>query len=143
MKERSNARFSIVQALYTIEASGDTVDNVLKHSNWSESGNPPKKDEELFVTTVHGVIAKKDELDNIINPTLTMDWTIERIDSVLRAILRAATHEIISRLDIPPKVTVNEYVIVTKKFFDKGQEITIANAILDKIAHSIRSNEMI
>lgn len=142
MKERSNARFSAVQALYTLEAGGDSVDNVLRHANWSDGGNPPKRDEELFRDTVAGVSNDKEALDALIRPVLLTDWHLERLDAVLRAILRAATYELQTMRDIPPKVTVHEYVTVTRKFFEQGQEITLANGILDKIAHSIRPDEM-
>ena len=60
--------------------------------------------------------------------------------SILRAILRAASYELIARRDVPAKVVIDEYVELAHDFFD-GDEPGFVNAVLDKLAHRKRAAE--
>jgi N utilization substance protein B len=60
-----------------------------------------------------------------------------RIDSILRALLRAGGYELFQRSDVPVKVVIDEYVELAKDFFD-GDEPSFVNAVLDKMARNPR-----
>ena len=66
--------------------------------------------------------------------------SLQRINSILRAILRAAVFEFVARADVPAKVVIDEYVEIAHAFFP-GDEPSFVNAILDKIAHRKRAPE--
>ena len=68
-------------------------------------------------------------------------WRLERIDSVLRAILRAGTYELMARLDVPAPVVINEYVNLAHAFFD-GKEPGFANAVLDTLVRRLRPDDV-
>ena len=62
------------------------------------------------------------------------------MDSILRAILRAAAFEFIGRADVPARVVIDEYVEIAHAFFT-GDEPNFVNAALDKMAHRKRAPE--
>jgi hypothetical protein len=64
------------------------------------------------------------------------------LDLTLRAILRAGAYEILERPDIPPRVTINEYVDVAHAFFGDGEEPGMINAVLDRLARQARSTDL-
>mgnify|MGYP000523903826 FL=1 len=71
------------------------------------------------------------------NGALAQGWSLARIDSTLRAILRCGTYEIRRCKDIPVKVVINEYVDVAHAFFE-GDEPGVANAVLAMLGREIR-----
>jgi N utilization substance protein B len=80
---------------------------------------------------VEGVLKNLEEIDNIIK-RYAYHWSLDRIATVDRNILRFAIYEILYLKDIPAKVTINEAIEVTKKYADQGSSAFI-NGILDKI----------
>ncbi len=73
-------------------------------------------------------------------PFLAEGWAFERLEVVLRAILRAAAFELIGRGDIPARVTITEYVEIARGFF-AGKEPGFVNGLLDKLARQLRPEE--
>ena len=69
-----------------------------------------------------------------------IDRPIEQLDPVERAVLRLATYELLYRLDIPFRVSINEAVQLTRKF-GAEQGHAFVNAVLDKAAHKLRAAE--
>jgi N utilization substance protein B len=65
---------------------------------------------------------------------------LTRVDSVMRAILRAGTYELGKRKDIPARVTIKEYVDVAGAFFGR-EEAGMVNAVLDAMARHLRAEE--
>ena len=68
-------------------------------------------------------------------------WKLARLDSTLRAILRAAAAEIIFRPDVPGRVILNEYIELTLAFFGQ-EEKGFVNGVLDRLARQRRGAEM-
>ena len=77
------------------------------------------------------------KIDPVVRGALQEDWPLSRLDSTLRAILRAGTFEILERKDVPIPVIVTEYVEIAQAFFE-GEEPKIVNAVLDRIAKQVR-----
>ncbi|MNL58886.1 hypothetical protein D3C87_1825630 [compost metagenome] len=63
---------------------------------------------------------------------------LSRIDSTVRAILRAGTFELLERKDVPVAVIVTEYVEIAHAFFGE-EEPKLVNAVLDRIAKQVRA----
>jgi N utilization substance protein B len=78
-------------------------------------------------------------LDPLIGTALQDDWALSRLDSTVRAILRAGTFELRERRDVPVAVIVTEYVEIAKAFFE-DDEPKLVNAVLDRIARTIRTD---
>jgi len=95
----------------------------------------------LFADIVRGVAADQERLDAAISAVLTPDWPLPRLDSVLRAILRAGAYELMHRQDVPPRVAISEYTAVAHAFF-AGKEPGLANGVLDALARTLRAAEL-
>jgi len=145
-EERSAARLAALQALYQLEmtggAPGDVVDEFIQHrfGRDAETGQRVPRDEAFFADIVHGVLKHQVEIDRSIARSLAAGWTLSRIDSILRALLRAATYELVARSDVPVKVVIDEYVELARDFFE-GDEPGFVNAVLDRLAHRKRAAE--
>jgi N utilization substance protein B len=61
------------------------------------------------------------------------NWTLERMATVDRNVLRLATYEILYRMDIPPSVTINEAIELAKKY-GTDESGAFVNGILDSVA---------
>lgn len=73
-------------------------------------------DDRKFVEKIISeVVAKSDELDDIIRP-LAPEWPIEQIARIDRLILRMSIYELTYFKETPPKVVINEAVELAKQF---------------------------
>lgn len=95
-------------------------------------------DRDFFQSLVIGATSQRAILDGAIAAALTTAWTVDRLDPVLRAALRAGAFEISGRLDVPTATIVNEYVEVVRDFVD-GDAPGFAHAVLDRLAKVARS----
>lgn len=80
---------------------------------------------------IHGVIEKCDEIDGRIRG-LAQNWDFDRIAKIDLAILRLAIFEMVFRTDIPPVVSINEAIDLSKQFSNADAKRFI-NGILDKL----------
>ena len=141
------ARLAAVQALYQVElgAAGpeDALATVIaRGATLDETGLSAEADPEIAAIIVRGVTEGpiQDRLDQMIEGALADDWSLARLEILMRAILRAGAFELLDRPDVPAKVVINEYVDVANAFFDRG-EPGMVNAVLDKLAHGLRGAE--
>lgn len=95
---------------------------------------------DLFVALVEGASSQAEVLDNMLAAVLDEDWTIERLEILLLALLRCAVFELSERLEVPARVVVSEYVDLANAFFD-GRETSFVNGMLDRLAHVLRAEE--
>lgn len=89
---------------------------------------------------VCGVGAQRQDVDRMISEALSTEWPLGRLETVLRAILRAGTWELLKRPDIDAAVVITEYVRIAEAFFDGG-EPKLVNAVLDRLAATLRNPE--
>lgn len=136
---RRRARLAAVQALYQIELTGaaapTTIAEFRRHRLNSELDGLRMDDidPDFFAALVTGVGQNRAELDRRITGVLTPDWPLERLDSVLRSILRAGAFELGHQPDTPARVVISEYMAITDSFFS-GREPALVNGVLDSIA---------
>ena len=88
---------------------------------------------ELLVTTQSNL----ENIDANIKQFLKSGWTIDKIDPVVKVILRLAVCELLFFGDIPHKVIIDQYVSLVSDFYI-NQEIGFVNAMLDALAKKIR-----
>lgn len=143
--ERHAARLAAVQALYQMELTGEDAESVAQQFRDHRFGEPQRDtatpDEALFSDLVHGVPRHQIEIDRSISEGLSERWRLQRIDSILRAILRAAIYELLARKDVPVKVVIDEYLNIAHAFF-AGEEPAFVNALLDRVARRKRAAEL-
>lgn len=138
---RHAARLGAVQALYQMEMSGSGAEEVAQEFVEHRFGElPAVPDEEFFIAIVNGVPQHQVEIDRAVAGSLSEKWKLERVDSILRAILRCGVFELVARRDVPARVVIDEYVAVASAFFG-GDEPGFVNAALDNIARRKRAVE--
>ncbi|MDR6899550.1 transcription antitermination factor NusB [Rhizobium miluonense] len=141
--QRSAARLAAVQALYQMDIGGTGVLEVVAEYEAHRLGQELdgetylKADASWFRSIVAGVVREQTRLDPLIGSALQDDWALSRLDSTVRAILRAGTFELIDRKDVPVPVIVTEYVEIAHAFFEED-EPKLVNAVLDRIAKQVR-----
>ena len=136
---KSLTRLVIVQALYQMEMAGTDVsdivsslgDRLIFDNNFDYLISHISK--KLLKDTINGVVDNQNQIDSVIKNNLSSNWRFNRLDKILKAILRAAVYEISYKLSTPSKVIINEYIDITHSFYSQ-KEPEFVNAILDKIA---------
>ncbi len=152
LQGRTSARLAAAQALYQIEASENSPDAVIKDFLMGKVGSLAviedadtsqesvvalaELDSELFIGLIRCVQERADEIDGMIRESLSWEWPWERLEMILRAILRAGVAELLTRTDIPAGVTVNEFIDVAHAFYP-GPEPRMVNAVLDRIGKAL------
>lgn len=80
---------------------------------------------------IDGAVRNMAEIDGHIR-TLAHNWEFERIARIDLAILRLAIYEMLFRKDIPPVVSINEAIDLSKHFSSADSKRFI-NGILDRM----------
>ena len=143
--QRGAARLAAVQALYQMDVGGTGVLEIIAEFEAHRLGQEIdgdtylKADPSWFRSIVSGVVRDQRGLDPMIGAALQDDWALSRLDSTVRAILRAGTFELKERKDVPVAVIVTEYVEIAKAFFE-DEEPKLVNAVLDRIARQVRGD---
>ena len=136
-KKRGKARTLAMQALYQWQMTGDEVTGI--ELQFIEENAASSTDMDYFSELLHGVHTSTADIDPLLEKY--MDRVILSVDPVERAILRLAAYEFLKRLDVPYRVVLNEAITLTKKFCAE-KSYTFINAVLDKVAHETRSQEI-
>lgn len=144
--KRSAARLAAVQALYQLDLSGGRVPEVIREFIEHRIGRELDGDQyggadvELFKALVEGVWKGREEMDNLIAAVLPEAWPLERLESILRQILRCGVYELADQVQVPAAVAISEYVGVADAFY-AGKEPGMVNAVLDRLARDLRPGE--
>lgn len=130
MPSRRLAREFALQALFGIEVGHRAPEEML-----AETCGSTESAQRTFVSDlVFGTIERTEESDALIAPLLE-GWTIDRLPTIDRLLLRMAVFELAHR-DTPPPVVINEAVELAKKFSteDSGRFV---NGVLSSAAKRI------
>jgi len=144
--KRGAARLAAVQALYQMDIGGAGINDIFAEFESHWLGNEVEGDQYLpaeeafFRDIVAGVLRDQNKLDPLIDDALSKGWPLQRIEAILRAVMRAGAYELEHRRDIPARVIVSEYVDVAHAFVE-GDETGMVNAVLDQIARQFRADE--
>jgi N utilization substance protein B len=132
--KRGAARLAAVQALYQMDLAGTGLNEILAEfeSHWIgrevEGAQYLPAEAAFFRDIVSGVVHEQRELDPLIDEALSKGWPLKRIETVLRAALRAGAYELIHRTDVPARVVVAEYADVVAAFVERD-ETGMVNAV--------------
>lgn len=131
MPSRRVGREQALQVLYSVAVGnrepGDALTEIV--------GDAPEPEYRSFVKElVFGTLGYADEADLIVGPLLE-GWTIERLPTIDRLLLRMGTFELRKQPETPAAVAINEAVELAKRFSteDSGKFV---NGVLNAVAHA-------
>lgn len=142
-KMKSAARFYTVQALFQMEASGQTVEAILREFEdhrfgaTYDEGEMTEGDVDTFRTLMDKAVNDQAAIDQMTDRALVAKWPIARIDPTWRALFRAAGAELVLK-QTPPKVVISEFVGVAEAFSADNKEPKFVNAVLDHMARDVQ-----
>lgn len=132
--QRRENRMSAVQYLYKWELNRPEklTDDLYQ---FFEDQQEPRAYYAFAEELLHGTLEHIQDIDKEI-ALLASNWTFDRIAKVDLAILRLAIFELLYRTDIPPIVSINEAIDLSKIFSNMDSKRFI-NGILDKMKNKI------
>ena len=87
---------------------------------------------------INGVAVELDTIDELLEEHIAETWTLGRLPSVDRAILRVACWEMIYNSDVPVTTAVVEAVEIASQYSTDNSSAYI-NATLDSMAHKVEA----
>jgi len=134
MSTRRRSRELALHALYAIEMSQNPLEEIKKDVIGRENDNAAIKSfaEQLFTRAVTHI----DELDEMIKHK-AINWDFKRIAIIDKLILRMAICEFLYFDDIPPKVTIDEAIEISK-IYSTAKSGQFINGILDSVLSELR-----
>lgn len=139
---KTAARLGAVQVLYQMRLNNQDAASAMREFiahrvGFNLDGDVlVPADADTLQEIIAAVTARWADIDAAISAALAEGKRSE-VETLLDCILRAGVAEIMSRGDIDAGVIINDYLSVAAAFYD-GNEPKIVNAILDKIAKSVR-----
>jgi N utilization substance protein B len=128
--QRRDGRVAALQYLYawSINEPKNLPDDLRV---FFESCENPREHYSFGEEIIHGVIEHRETIDTQIK-ALAHNWDFDRIAKIDLAILRLAMFEMIYRKDIPPVVSINEAIDLSKQFSNADAKRFITG-ILDRL----------
>ena len=143
---RAAARLGAVQALYQMDIGGSDVGETLAQFSTRavgddfDNGQCGEADYKHLREVVDGTVREQMTIDPVVDRILDKGWPLHRLDSTVRAILRAAAYELMFMERVPARVAISEYVDVASAFFGQ-EESNFVNGVLDRLARQRRPEE--
>ncbi|MBN1515417.1 transcription antitermination factor NusB [Candidatus Sumerlaeota bacterium] len=131
---RRVARQRALQILYGVEITGqpltEAVEGFLAVRAELESNSKPM--EQFTFDLSEKCLEHLGEIDARLKSAL-INWRFERLSATDRLILRLGCAELLFFDDIPPRVTINEFIEIARSFGD-NESPHFVNGVLDRIA---------
>ena len=128
--KRRTAREKALQALFQIDVSNTDPSSAIEHVLEGESGD------DYLTKLVLGVVEQKNEIDPLIKENLEK-WTMDRLATVDRNLLRIAVYELIYfSNEIPANVILDEAIEIAKIYGDE-QSSRFINGVLSKVKEKL------
>ena len=84
---------------------------------------------------------KKTDIEQLIKDNLIEKYSLNKLDKVIKAILCLAALELLYFGEVPAKIIIDEYVGLTKTFYENS-ETGFINKVIDVLAHKTRPSEI-
>lgn len=98
-----------------------------------------RSDTEYFHTLLNGAIANAADLEALIGPLL--DRPLKELSPIERSILLLSGYELVSELEVPYRVVINEAVELARSYGGTDGHKYV-NGVLDKLAARVRALEV-
>ena len=140
---RTTARAAAMQMIFEKISGGQGGEDTLKmvYDELREDGlpgvsvisrkEPDEEDREYITAALEGVLAHREEIDEMIEKT-AKGWSIDRMSLVDLTILRLAVWEIQYADDVPGSVSIAEAMELTERFSDP-EDKSFVNGILGTV----------
>jgi transcription antitermination factor NusB len=99
-------------------------------------------DEELLEQLIRLSEENREAIEQLVKDNLIAKYNFDRLDKVIKAVLRLASLELLYCGDVPAKIIIDEYVSLTKTFYENN-EAGFVNKVIDVMARAARSTEII
>lgn len=107
-----------------------------------ESEYNPKGQDRAFALDLYGLcVSNASNYDEMIKPKVN-NWEMDRIAAIDRLLIHMSLTEIIYMPTIPLKVSLNEYIELSKYFSTPKSKVFI-NGLLDKLIKELKANNVI
>jgi N utilization substance protein B len=123
--KRRTAREKALQSLFQIDVSDTEPNEAMQHALDGQESDA------FFEQLVYGVLENKEKIDEMIKRHL-VNWKLDRLANVDRAILRLSAYEMMFLDDIPVNVSMNEAIELAKQFGD-DKSAKFVNGVLSNI----------
>lgn len=129
--QRRHCRVAALQYLYAWSINDPAILADDLRIFFEENCEQPREYYGFSEELIQGVILNQSEIDGRIR-SLAQNWEFDRIAKIDLAILRLAIFEMVHRKDIPPVVSINEAIDLSKQFSNPDSKRFI-NGILDRM----------
>jgi len=135
VRARSRARGWALQVLYAWEARGRETSPLAILREFEEHRRIARESREYLETLIRTVAEHIDEIDRALEASLT-NWRLERLAVIDRNILRIAAAEMLYIEDVPPRVSIQEAILLAEKY-GTMESPRFVNGVLDALYRRI------
>lgn len=133
--KRRQIRERVLQVLYAFELNSDSLQ---KHIDEIFFDIKNESDKEFGTSLIFKVVNNRNNFDSLIEKKIS-NWEMDRIALIDKILLRMGICELMYFEDIPPKVSINEAIEISKKFSTEGSGKFI-NGVLDSILSDLKKS---
>lgn len=130
MRKRTLGREAALKALYSWDITGEGMEECARKL-WDNGGVDKEGVREFADMLIAGIAAHIEAIDETIVKHAA-NWSLKRMATIDRNIMRLAIFELLYVPEMPPKVVINEAIEMAKKYGDKDSG-KFVNGIIDKI----------
>lgn len=138
---RGVTRFYAVQKLYQFGVLNKPISDIAASVSVNdeiaiaEDINISGIDLVFLKTLLNALSDNLANVDDIISKHMSDKWTLDRLDPVIKSILRLGVTELLYLEDVPANVVFNEYIEIAKSFFAKD-DVSFVNGLLNAVSKS-------
>ncbi|MFB5651794.1 transcription antitermination factor NusB [Leptospira wolffii] len=126
---RRKSREIALMALYQLELVQPALSEVLKFRWYDKKIETEERD--FAISIINGVVKNAETIDTLIKK-YSRNWDFARISPVNKCILRLSIYGLLNSKEIPPRVTIDEAMELTREF-ESENSVPFINGILDSI----------
>lgn len=124
-----------------LKKSIKSLDDMTQHIELIELSANWEEDSEFFKNLFQETVVHNEEYEKIVSD-FAKNWATDRIAIVDMIILKMAVAEMLNFPSIPVKVTINEYIELSKNYSTQKSK-QFVNGLLDKISISLEKEDRI
>lgn len=135
--QRRDGRVAAVQFLYawSLNSPQNLAEDMRVFFEDMATTEKPRDHYHYAEELINGAILRQAEIDAQIKK-LAHNWEFDRIARIDLAILRMGIYEMLFRKDVPPIVSINEAIDLSKQFSTADSK-RFVNGILDRLKDSL------
>jgi N utilization substance protein B len=149
MVSRRQIRIKVMQSIYAWYTTGDepaetfelNLRDALEELRQLEKREGDKGDSRFMVALFYDTIKHAEQYEEYIKQQAD-NWELERMALMDRILLQMGICEILRFEDVPVKVTINEYLEISKRF-STPKSSKFINGVLDALHAGFRQHDMI